>query len=986
MIPNIRATRQQATRTHIMRNVLIVLSLFFTTALLAGGPIFNDGFEGKMLWNTKALTSGMDASIRRSGGQSFRLALEDAAKIRSAYAYVWLWNLQSLRYYRLTFYYRAAGLTGTKLFKLSLDAKAAGKSIGLVGNFEPPIPVDAAWHKFTCDFRMPRNESPMVVQLVLNQFATGGTLHLDDVKVEEIGEGADIPKTNAEKPDWKNIPPMTHFYNVQQSGSPAQAETSVQMTYDDRNFYVRFKNEEPEMARTKFVGDTPETQGIWKGECNDLFIAAPNGMVLQFLANANGGRLDGRLYRKAAGDPWRFDSSWNGKWEAKGTTAEDSWTTEYIIPFSNFNMSPAAGQIWKFNFGRERHIGTPEFSQWNRSGDSFSNANFFATLKFDTDSAKALRFTEPVAEFSFTPVRDTPKCVELQKKSGAFLKSFYHGAGNPPETLEKRMKEYGDSGVTAYMLPWFPQQGREYLIKLLKENNTRAMIWVHNSDRIRDAKRFGSVLYMDPTTPEYTRGAVEFLEHFLADKELLSHVELIYGKDEPENELGIYSMSAYPEYKAELEKISGIIRKNYGYGKYGLYDVNGPITPERPFERIAFMRYWNDCFRKSYLEQYEAVKRLAPGVNYIGANLNNCGYMSPIDAATGGEIGSWLGIDAYPGSARNNGGMARAVYHIGYTVKFNRDLAHGTPILGLIQCFVYGGVTPTPAMLREWTSQALKNGAVRVFFWGEGPADTQIPETYREMLRLAKIMGKTRELVLPEKTSTAIFFSYPTMWGLDDNLGHAHYSIYAILGEKLKSNFRFIANTSLERGYDKLENYKLLYLPRLTYTDASTASKIIDYVKNGGRAVIFDPDLFMWNLDGVPLAKEREQLMGSMPGKKREADKIRLTRPIFGLSVGCELGLAPERNLPNFSGVRACNLTVPADGEVFAVYPDGKPAGYTRKLGKGEVVVFGAQPFGDSRMGLVPGNWETFFRHNALQAGEKLDLPIWDFMLPEKGL
>ena len=64
-------------------------------------------------------------------------------------------------------------------------------------------------------------------------------------------------------------------------------------------------------------------------------------------------------------------------------------------------------------------------------------------------------------------------------------------------------------------------------------------------------------------------------------------------------------------------------------------------------------------------------------------------------------------------------------------------------------------------------------------------------------------------------------------------------------------------------------------------------------------------------------------------------------------------------------------------------YPDKTPAAVERKVGKGKVIYFAVQPFGSSELALTPQAWSAFFAAQAEAVGEKTNLKVWDFLLPE---
>src|SRR5699024_5648624 len=74
--------------------------------------------------------------------------------------------------------------------------------------------------------------------------------------------------------------------------------------------------------------------------------------------------------------------------------------------------------------------------------------------------------------------------------------------------------------------------------------------------------------------------------------------------------------------------------------------------------------------------------------------------------------------------------------------------------------------------------------------------------------------------------------------------------------------------------------------------------------------------------------------------------------------------------------------SLPAGAVVLAKYPDGSPAAYRAQVGQGAVVWFAAQPFGNAKLAIQDSAWSGFLKALEQRAGEKLNLPIWNFLIP----
>ncbi|OGV49548.1 MAG: hypothetical protein A2017_16315 [Lentisphaerae bacterium GWF2_44_16] len=320
-------------------------------------------------------------------------------------------------------------------------------------------------------------------------------------------------------------------------------------------------------------------------------------------------------------------------------------------------------------------------------------------------------------------------------------------------------------------------------------------------------------------------------------------------------------------------------------------------------------------------------------------------------------------------------------------MKLMRDLSGGKPTCGILQAFSYCGRTPSPDNMREWASQALKNGAELIFWYAStgAPIRISLPDVYREKLRISSIIHGMNKLKIPNETKTAIFLSNTSRWGNFDKPIHSYYTVYSILGEQLKTWFRFISDSGLKLKLDDISGYKTVYVPQLKYCDEATAKTLLNYVRNGGRLIIFDPEAFTWNIDGTPLDKIRNELIGCPIGKELDQKNMIAANDSYGLKKGDELPLTPLMHRADAGKIQAFEITPPSDAKVIANYPDGKAAAFEKTVGKGSVIYFASQPFGNSDLAAKDSKWSVFMKGIAEQSGEKTDLPIWDFELPAKG-
>ena len=128
--------------------------------------------------------------------------------------------------------------------------------------------------------------------------------------------------------------------------------------------------------------------------------------------------------------------------------------------------------------------------------------------------------------------------------------------------------------------------------------------------------------------------------------------------------------------------------------------------------------------------------------------------------------------------------------------------------------------------------------------------------------------------------------------------------------------------------------------------------------------VVMDAEAFAFADDGKPLDAQRRKLINAGIGQRRSDKSV-----IFnGKSAPVEA---------------AFSVKAPTDAAVIASYADNTPAAFERKVGKGSVVYFAAEPFRSARQISNPGEWGKFLTAEMKAAGERVDHKFWDFMIPK---
>ena len=119
--------------------------------------------------------------------------------------------------------------------------------------------------------------------------------------------------------------------------------THVRLCYDDQALYA---------ALTSPVGDAQEPPAavvrdgnVWQAPSAELLLTCGDGPDLpvhQLVTNLHDQHFD----------QLNGDRSWNPRWRSCSSVADEQWICEIEIPFSELSATPALGQTWRLNMGR----------------------------------------------------------------------------------------------------------------------------------------------------------------------------------------------------------------------------------------------------------------------------------------------------------------------------------------------------------------------------------------------------------------------------------------------------------------------------------------------------------------------------------------------------------------------------------------------------------------------------------------------------------
>ncbi|MBR4673395.1 MAG: beta-galactosidase trimerization domain-containing protein [Victivallales bacterium] len=893
--------------------------------------------------------------------------------------------------------------------KVRFNFNVKGGPNGSAGSVGEVFSVGTEWNEARIQVTVPPNTAS--VQVVVSTSGPENTLWLNEMSFGFALDTMEFPVV--EKVDfnapldgeaWNAKKPLDGFFAM---AVPVLAAPSARLAADKDGLYVAFINPCKPIAAVH-AADTKDA-ALWNDDCNEIFLFnVATGKGWQFIVNSNGALFDAQIFQQQDGDPWKCDAKWDSEGvKTAATVGEATWESRVFIPWKTLGLSLEAGIELGINVASENKT-FHENSMWNCFAGSFNDPAGFAKLRV-ADGKMGVERSRVLQNIVYTIEREHPTFEEVLRKGepGNYLVGSWGQGSNkgdyPKPLIEKIGEEkfnewqdrlfdaYCEAGMFGPAYPWLQNyiHGGE---KAIRERNAkygfRAPYSMHNSALDRMAREKGATIILprarnvsslDPILFDVQMNFIQGTQKSRFYKLYCDTSAFIMGIDEPFNGYTeMFSKTVNHQNVATLEKVDAEIREKYGFGKYGLPDYFAEQDADHPFRCIAFNRYFNEKFLENSIKWRDAWREVLPGVPMKMATNNTCGGLAMLDYSLFDKHADWLACDPYPTSAKYTNTYPRAIYHTGFNTKLLADLAPTAKTMIMPQCFIYCSGRPVPSDLREWASQALKNGADG-FMWYCSQSATEIFECFKEMIALNGLVSKMDRVDVPTATKTAILFSNYDQFGTNDTVQHGAYTIYSILGEHLKSNFRFISTTGLQNGTASLDDYKLIYAPKLAFTDHALTAKLKQFVKNGGKLVVFDPRFLSWNIDGTPVAG-RVELSGVKSIAQKKAQK-----QIKGFGQTLPLTANINLVLPTGREVEAYDFDL-ATAKVVATYEDGKPAAVENKVGDGTVVCFATQPFGNSSLALEPKGWLEFFRQNAEAIGEPCGLPIWDFTIPERAL
>ena len=737
----------------------------------------------------------------------------------------------------------------------------------------------------------------------------------------------------------------------------------------------------------------------------------------RFRLTPSNGRSEANVHKVGAHTPYLIDETWDGRWESAVVRTRRGWTAELAVPWAEIGGLPGPGHTFRLNFVR-RAAGETSCFNWaaspNLEVEPFAPENFvqeyptiFSHVRFaEAGPAILARFVE--TEDPWGVERERPEYEALLASPPDPLRTFHFYLGlssfGIPDAVRKRydekawaeeearlLEDIGTAGLNGPFLPGFlAKAGLPAVEDLHARYGTRFSF--HGYVNAAEAKKAGATILIPSGNaaffdPVYIRMKNALLEEFLGRHGRAPWLADVWGQDEPFNQIATLVQPG------THDLVNRALQAAYGVGLAAPEGIPGLPYERQPVQtnslgvpdeatalsRIGVFRWLNKTYADVARGEMRIVRRLAPGKPFQAFNRNAVADMDFLDQALLHDHTDIYSADPYPSFCHYVYGPARARYHVGFTSKWVADFAAGKPTQMILQGCTMIQRRVTPENAREWVSQAAKAGVSMIDWFGTPRIDE--PELYREILRLARLWKTLPALDVPAKTDVAVLFSDDSRAGAGDEALHSHYTLHTLLGESLGAGFTFVGENLVRRGLQTLAGRKLIVASELGFVSRDFAREIERRIRDGATLVLLDPDAFARDIETGPLAAEREAIVGATAWPWRSADRLLPTEEAKS-RWGSDAPL-PLRPLRIVSEPRNARSVRPPEGAtVLFTYEDGEPAVYSRRLGQGEVIVFGAMPFQDSELAVAPAGWDKLLAALLDERGAPRDLPIWRFLIP----
>ncbi len=159
---------------------------------------------------------------------------------------------------------------------------------------------------------------------------------------------------------WQSAQIIDEFFAYQSGGSPAAADTTAKILWDDHAIYLGFEMQDADIRPASVTANQSGRDAqLYRGDVIELFVreSRDSPKYFEFEWSPDGDAFDARFDNRKFGPPgtdWNVDMTWAATVNGTFDNASDediSWTVEAAIPLSAFD-DIGIGSVWTFTVAR----------------------------------------------------------------------------------------------------------------------------------------------------------------------------------------------------------------------------------------------------------------------------------------------------------------------------------------------------------------------------------------------------------------------------------------------------------------------------------------------------------------------------------------------------------------------------------------------------------------------------------------------------------
>lgn len=969
---------------------------------------FDPGFEsGTKYWYPFPKNNG--AAFVKGKGSDQSCGLVFASPLKTATANVYRKGfvpVKSGRIYTLEAKFNSTISSG----KVSLLARfwsgtkngqqvKGSKSVGEVRS-DITESTNCRWSVVRCTFKVPEKADGVHIGFRASQLK--GEIAFDDVRFYETSGKHIIPLIDkapalngkVDREFLKKATKLTDFmrFPVARKELVAdQTEAYLAMTTDEICGQILLYH--PKEYPLKKTAAPRDSLKIFGSDSIEFFITytGREGPYYHICINANGDLFDSL---GLSGSSWS-----SGIKTAVGKVSDTCYLIAFQLPLKNigYNHVLDKGLIipsWKLNVSRN-HRNRPKslWSSWKAFKGSFhdvQNYDWFTGMgtrsgavysdRFHADQIAGAKFKEK--QLGFWPVKNkeyeslfSGKYSPYRGKS-AFIWSHPVGSRMIDFALqygieynyEMLLKEYEKGALLPYMTASAMLNKNEAVFKYAKETKNGFVLYYP----YMDFRYTFSCIYNPHTRKElhkWTREQlIKYPGHFWGisiGDEATEHLasRMIQAINDPAR------VKKDPYLRAAIKEI----KEKYGYGKFG-----APPDPKAKarFQWIAIKKYVFAKVLEIQKELYQLCQEFKrpDGKNLVCISADPMGGLNVLQNQSREKDY----CDIFTAQCLPQLSTQRQT--IAFATKILKDTTGKTvwPCVHFEPYYYSHDAETTAAYLSEvsrgggtgiqiWNSDYVgkvrKMGCSEIDYFGHRPRwDTMIDIVNR---------FRTMPLLKYPEPDFAYYLSNDTIYSFWTPLFQDCEALFSLLGPSAGTWFKFISGNQLEDNEIDLKKWKVIFIAKADIELPGNQKKFLDYVKNGGTLICFDPEVFKYSPDGTVDPSIREQIFGVKTVPSKEVLFSFVKHPYTKNILKDKISANPGFALKPMKGT-----------DVLATYLNKSAAVTMKKYpGGGKAILF-ASPLKFNS--IAQKEWHELLKQIVRKEGLKTDHKIWNFSFPFK--